>query len=97
MWAHDTAIAIRGLSIAARDACAAGAIDEARVCASAAQKIADGLLTVAERFGYRLPELFSGASGDPVPFPAACRPQAWSAAAGIAVMNAMEQISLLAL
>jgi glycogen debranching enzyme len=71
--------------------------ERARECASAARKLAEGLLAVAERFGYRLPELFSGDGADPVPFPAACRPQAWSAAAGIVVMSALEQISLLAL
>ncbi len=97
VWAHDTAIAIRGLSIAARDAHEDGETDCARECASAAKTLAEGLLAVAERFDYRLPELFSGDGDDPVPFPAACRPQAWSAAAGIVVMNAMEQISKLAL
>jgi glycogen debranching enzyme len=33
--------------------------------------------------GHRLPELFGGCSrdeaGDPVPYPVACRPQAWAA------------------
>ena len=95
VWAHDTAIAIRGLSIAAREACADDDVLSARDCASAAKKLAEGLLAVGERFGYRLPELFSGEGADPVPFPAACRPQAWSAAAGIVVMTAMEQISSL--
>ena len=43
----------------------------------------------AEAFDYRLPELFGGddrsALGRPVPYPAACRPQAWSAAAAVTV------------
>ena len=77
VWAHDTAIAIRGLS-------AAGLADEAA-------ELSDGLLAAAASFGYRMPELHSG---DPagqfaraVPYPAACRPQAWSAAAAIAVYS----------
>lgn len=97
VWAHDTAIAIRGLSIAARDADKAGEPDSARDCASAAKTLAEGLLSVAERFGYRLPELFSGDGHDAVPFPAACRPQAWSAAAGIVVRSALEQMKQLSL
>jgi glycogen debranching enzyme len=90
VWAHDTAIAIRGLSLAAVEADAAGESDVARDCADAARSLADGLLEAGKAFGYRLPELHCGgprALGDvaPLPFPAACRPQAWSAAAGIAV------------
>jgi glycogen debranching enzyme len=50
--------------------------------------LADGLLTAAEAFDYRLPELYSGDARDevgrPLPYPAACRPQAWSAAAAAA-------------
>jgi hypothetical protein len=79
VWAHDTAIAIRGLSLA-------GFRDEALL-------LADGLLAAATSFDYRMPELHSGdPSGDfsrPVPYPAACRPQAWSAAAAIAVHSAL--------
>jgi glycogen debranching enzyme len=55
--------------------------------------LADGLLTAAEAFDYRLPELYSGDARDevgrPLPHPAACRPQAWSAAAGIALLQAL--------
>ena len=54
--------------------------------AAPAATLADGLLAAAEAFDYRLPELYGGddraALGRPVPYPAACRPQAWSAAAG---------------
>jgi glycogen debranching enzyme len=75
VWAHDTAIAIRGLALA-------GFRDEAVL-------LADGLLAAATSFDYRMPELHSGdPAADfsrPVPYPAACRPQAWSAAAAIAV------------
>ncbi|MCI0157305.1 amylo-alpha-1,6-glucosidase [Leifsonia shinshuensis] len=78
VWAHDTAIAITGL---ARD----GHIAEA-------DQLADGLLAAASGFGYRMPELHSGdpaaQTSSPVPYPAACRPQAWSAAAAVAVLSA---------
>jgi glycogen debranching enzyme len=78
VWPHDTAIALLGLASMAPDpdARTAGAI------------LADGLLTAAEAFDYRLPELYSGDARDevgrPLPYPAACRPQAWSAAAAAA-------------
>jgi glycogen debranching enzyme len=78
VWTHDTAIAIAGL---ARDGFGAEA-----------ELLADGLLRAAEGFGYRMPELHSGDSSadaaSPVPYPAACRPQAWSAAAAVAVLSA---------
>jgi glycogen debranching enzyme len=79
VWAHDTAIAILGL---ARD----GHRD-------VADRLASGLLAAASAFDYRMPELHAGdpASGfaSPNPYPAACRPQAWSAAASVAVLTAM--------
>jgi glycogen debranching enzyme len=78
VWAHDTAIAIRGLSH-----------DGFRAEAAA---LSEGLLAAAESFGYRMPELHSGDSAAsvvaPAPYPAACRPQAWSAAAAVAVAAA---------
>ncbi|MEN3608267.1 glycogen debranching N-terminal domain-containing protein [Plantactinospora sp. ZYX-F-223] len=78
IWAHDTAIAIGGLA--------------ASGYASAAARLADGLLGAAEAFDYRLPELFSGddrtALARPLPYPAACRPQAWSAAAAVVLLQA---------
>ncbi len=82
VWAHDTAIAIAGL---------------ARTPGSTARKalvaLADGLLCAAEGFRYRLPELFGGhARGEltaPLPYPAACHPQAWAAASSIAVLAAL--------
>jgi len=79
VWTHDTAIAISGLA-------ADGFVDEAR-------QLSDGLLRAAVAFDYRMPELHSGdglADGPrPAPYPAACRPQAWSAAAAITVMAAL--------
>lgn len=78
VWAHDTAIAITGLA--------------AEGFRSEAEQLADGLLAAAQGFGYRMPELHSGDSAHdtsaPVPYPAACRPQAWSAAAAVAVLSA---------
>ncbi|MCS5716364.1 amylo-alpha-1,6-glucosidase [Herbiconiux sp. CPCC 205716] len=75
VWAHDTAIAVQGL---AREGFRAEAATLGR-----------GLLRAAEAFGYRMPELHSGDSAAvvdvPAPYPAACRPQAWSAAAAVAV------------
>ena len=79
VWAHDTAIAAHGMLRAGLDA-------EARV-------VAEQLLDVAEGFDYRVPELHSGDArvpgGTPIPYPAACRPQAWSAAAAVIVAQAL--------
>jgi glycogen debranching enzyme len=79
VWTHDTAIVIDGL---VRE----GYVDEART-------LATGLLRAAAGFGGRVPELYSGdpaSSGSiPVPYPAACRPQAWSAAAAITVLGVL--------
>jgi glycogen debranching enzyme len=76
VWTHDTAIAIAGL---ARE----GFRDEA-------DELTRGLLAAASGFDYRMPELHSGDAADvmarPVPYPAACRPQAWSAAAAVSVL-----------
>ncbi|MFF7131693.1 glycogen debranching N-terminal domain-containing protein [Streptomyces sp. NPDC008196] len=80
VWTHDTAIAIHGL-------CAAG-------CDTEAYTLADGLLDAATHFGYRMPELYGGdhrTPGSPAPlaYPAACRPQGWSAASGVALLAAL--------
>jgi glycogen debranching enzyme len=78
VWAHDTAIAIHGLL-------RAGFPDEAR-------RLAAGLLRAAQAFDGRMPELHGGdpaSAGAVVPYPAACRPQAWSAAAAIVVRDAL--------
>ena len=79
VWTHDTAIAISGL---ARD----GHRNEAR-------ELIEGLLAAASAFDYRLPELHSGDSSAelsrPVPYPAACRPQAWSAASAVSVLGSI--------
>jgi glycogen debranching enzyme len=77
VWTHDTAIAIDGL---VKD----GFRDEAG-------ELIAGLLAAASGFDYRMPELHSGdaasTAGRPIPYPAACRPQAWSAAAAVSVLG----------
>jgi glycogen debranching enzyme len=78
VWAHDTAIVISGL---AREG-----------FGTVAAELAEGLLAAAEAFGYRIPELYGGDGraqvGRPVPYPAACAPQAWSAAASVVILQA---------
>ncbi|MFK4762833.1 glycogen debranching N-terminal domain-containing protein [Microbacterium sp. ZW T5_45] len=79
VWTHDTAIAVHGMLRAGLD-------EEAR-------SIALQLVDVAEGFDYRVPELHAGDTripgGLPVPYPAACRPQAWSAAAAVVCARAL--------
>ncbi|GAA2753832.1 glycogen debranching N-terminal domain-containing protein [Amnibacterium kyonggiense] len=78
VWAHDTAIAVHGLLRAGFPA--------------EAERLATGLLAAARAFAWRMPELHGGdpaAAGSPVPYPAACRPQAWSAAAAVVVRDAV--------
>jgi glycogen debranching enzyme len=76
VWSHDTAIVVRSLFRAGHPKTAAS--------------LADGLLSAAAGFGWRLPELFSGEAGQrPTPYPAACRPQAWSAAAAGALVEGL--------
>ena len=74
VWPHDTAIVIAGLV-------RAGLADYAR-------GLIEGLLRASVAFEQRLPELWSG-EGRPVPYPVACRPQAWSAASAIVVAHAL--------
>ena len=85
MWTHDTAVAITGLAAAAADGVA-----ERR---AAAGKLIEGLLAAAPAFGYRMPELHGGHRAEPgrrpIPYPASCRPQAWSAASAIAIVTAL--------
>ncbi|MEU7836309.1 glycogen debranching N-terminal domain-containing protein [Nonomuraea sp. NPDC049129] len=77
VWSHDTAIVIAGLARTGHGRLAA--------------ELARGLLTAAEGFDYRLPELHAGDDRDtvgrPVAYPAACRPQAWSAAAAVTLLH----------
>ncbi|HCX85623.1 MAG TPA: amylo-alpha-1,6-glucosidase [Micrococcales bacterium] len=78
VWAHDTAIAISGLARAGLD-------EQAAV-------LVRGVLAAAESVRYQLPELYGGAPPESmpgvVPYPAACHPQAWSAASAVAILQA---------
>jgi glycogen debranching enzyme len=75
VWPHDNAIIALGMVRAGLPRHAATVVEH--------------ILNAAEQFGYRLPELFGGGSEHPlapvVPYPAACCPQAWSAASGPAL------------
>ena len=61
--------------------------------AEEARTVAEGLLAAAASFDWRLPELFAGVARDEstraIPYPAACHPQAWSAAAAVVVALAL--------
>ncbi|GAB3242683.1 glycogen debranching N-terminal domain-containing protein [Kineosporia babensis] len=83
VWAHDTAIAVHGLARSGLGSAAFGLIE--------------GLLAAGADFGYRLPELYSGDpagyTAQPIPYPSACRPQAWSAAAIGPIVQALAGLS----
>ena len=76
VWTHDTAISALGLVHDGHAAAGAGLLR--------------ALVDAATHFDYRFPELFGGTaeSGVPIPYPASCRPQAWSAASAGALMTA---------
>ncbi|WJL96107.1 glycogen debranching N-terminal domain-containing protein [Microbacterium sp. ET2] len=80
VWTHDTAIAAHGMLRAGLRA--------------EAEQVVAGLLAAAEAFSYRVPELHSGdpvtETSRPAPYPAACRPQAWSAAAAVVALTALQ-------
>jgi glycogen debranching enzyme len=78
VWPHDTAMVIAGLVRCGR--------------ASYARGLVDGLLEASVAFDQQLPELWSG-EGRPMPYPMACRPQAWAAAAVVPVLVALGQLS----
>jgi glycogen debranching enzyme len=73
VWPHDTAMVATGLM-------RYGFVDEAK-------RVAMGIFDAAEHFDNRLPELFCGFDRGgfpgPVPYPTACSPQAWAAAAPV--------------
>ncbi|MEV7523443.1 glycogen debranching N-terminal domain-containing protein [Streptomyces sp. NPDC091371] len=79
---YESAVAVAGLAQAGFEREAAGLLG--------------GLLDAAEAFGYRLPEMFAAeqrtATGAPLPHPAACRPAAVAAAAGVHVLTAIAGI-----
>ena len=79
VWPHDNAIIAAGLM-------RYGAVE-------AAQQIAMAVFDAGESFGGRLPELFCGFDradfGEPVPYPTACSPQAWAAAAPLYLLRTL--------
>ncbi len=76
VWPHDTVIACEGLRRYGLD--------------EPAMRLAGDLLDALAVFDDRLPELFGGhrrEPGDfPVPYPTACRPQAWAAGVPLAIV-----------
>ncbi|MEV6680214.1 glycogen debranching N-terminal domain-containing protein [Streptomyces erythrochromogenes] len=80
--AYESAVAVSGLAASGFEKEAAGLLR--------------GLLDAAEAFGYRLPEMFAAeqrtAGSVPIPHPAACRPAAVAAAAGVHVLTALAGI-----
>jgi glycogen debranching enzyme len=74
VWPHDTVIAVLGLMREGHP--------------DAAARHIGALLAAADRFDFRLPELFGG-DDVPTPYPPSCRPQAWAAAVGPAIVTAL--------
>ncbi|MEU6074095.1 glycogen debranching N-terminal domain-containing protein [Micromonospora sp. NPDC047074] len=79
VWPHDNALAVLGLSRYGHRA--------------EANRIALAMLDAAVQFDHRLPEALSGLFRDrtrvAVPYPTACSPQAWAAAAPVSLVRAM--------
>ncbi len=80
IWPHDNSLIINGLARYG--------------FAESAARVADGLIAaIGYAPDHRLPELFAGfdrdATGFPVEYPAACRPQAWAAGAILLIATAM--------
>ncbi|OIJ88005.1 glycogen debranching protein [Streptomyces colonosanans] len=79
---QETAVAVAGLAAAGHEREASGLLQ--------------GMLAAAEAFDYRLPEMFAGEprtkGSDPVAHPAACRPAATAAAAGVLLLTALAGI-----
>ncbi|HVL98533.1 MAG TPA: glycogen debranching N-terminal domain-containing protein [Egibacteraceae bacterium] len=77
VWPHDTAIAVSNLATAGHD-------EEATM-------LLRDLLAAAGHFQLRLPELFAGEQRrrglEPLPYPAACRPQAWAAGSTLLLLR----------
>ncbi|GAA3838166.1 glycogen debranching N-terminal domain-containing protein [Streptomyces chiangmaiensis] len=79
---QETAVAVAGLAAAGHE--------------KEASALLVGMLSAAEEFGYRLPEMFAGEPRvegvAPLPHPAACRPAATAAAAGVLLLTALAGI-----
>ncbi|MET9950620.1 glycogen debranching N-terminal domain-containing protein [Streptomyces sp. NPDC006339] len=76
---HETAVAVAGLAAAGHEREAASLLR--------------GVLDAAEAFDHRLPEMYAGerrtSGAVPLPHPAACRPAAVAAAAGVHLLTAV--------
>ncbi|WP_372337848.1 glycogen debranching N-terminal domain-containing protein [Streptomyces sp. MK5] len=81
-WPHDNAIIALGLA-------RYGLAHEVDI-------VTDGLIAAAAHHGYRLPEVIAGydrsAGTGPTPYPHSCSPQAWAAAAPLALRTARAQV-----
>ncbi|MFJ8358211.1 glycogen debranching N-terminal domain-containing protein [Streptomyces sp. NPDC093984] len=79
VWPHDSGIVAAGLM-------RYGFTDHAR-------RVAEAVLDAAAAFGGRLPELLCGFDravyGRPVPYPAACSPQAWASATPLHLLRVL--------
>ncbi|GFN22480.1 amylo-alpha-1,6-glucosidase [Thermanaeromonas sp. C210] len=78
VWPHDNSLIVMGLV-------RYGFRQEAN-------RVIEGLFQAARYFNYRLPELFCGFAreeGRPVPYPAACSPQAWAAGTVFLLLQAI--------
>ncbi|MFH0516342.1 glycogen debranching N-terminal domain-containing protein [Streptomyces sp. M41] len=79
---HETALAVAGLATADYE--------------KEATALLRGVLAAAEAFGHRLPEMYAGKqrtdAGAPLPHPAACRPAATAAAAGVLLLTTLAGI-----
>lgn len=80
VWAHDNGMIIDGMLTEGLD--------------EHARTIASRISRAAERFQFRMPELFGVLPGGgpfipPVPYPASCRPQAWAAATAFVSARAL--------
>jgi hypothetical protein len=83
MWPHDTALIAAGMA-------RYGFLTEARRLRAALVDLAEAQLDA------RLPELVAGYPRDeraPVPYPVACRPQAWDAAALVFLLGLEQQVT----
>ena len=78
VWPHDTAICLSGLAAEGRPE---------------AGPVAEALLSAFHAFDGRPPELFAGDARStqpvPLPYPAACRPQAWAAASAVSLVSSV--------
>lgn len=79
VWPHDTAIAAAGLMRYGFD--------------GHAQRLVRGLVQASRAFDGAMPELLCGFDSsefpEPIPFPTACSPQAWAAAAPLLLLRTM--------